>query len=988
MLGLQKGWSLRQVGRTLAQGTVGEAIVAILVTAIVALMLAMPSAVANANPTRSGLNSVVSSLGLASPASQPADIKHDLMVTEILRAAAQNGSLIKLDAGSAQVVAGVNRVVVPADGDSLAWGVIKITDSESSPMVNEFIEIATGEGSLYFIENMPRTDSSGNLIFAVRATRYSTVTTVRFSVPRLKKSGEIDIFFCSDCFDVAEGCSSISSMLLYDARLHDYTSNVCPATSVADKFSIGVRGDNVANFVSATFRPTNRPEDAFQEVVVGLYRNCCWDCWGSPCLRCGSLVFHETGFVGVESAYRLPNEEVEAEVEYLVYQSGGGRVCRQSFTYTIQHPRLILESPIEDLYVQNSTEPLRIRVRVESPVFQARRGDSHWSSPFLLRVMGVDTATFFPIFPIEVPTQQPVDIVIPRDRMTGQSINLQLERHERWPSNTVVVVDTVRGYLNLTIDEIFALGRNKDTRTFDFEMTYTLSLSRQLRNPRGASSGVIIVKDPDNREIHRVEVPRERLSLGRHTIVIKIPEDRMTRFGRYVFVPHFVDDLAGYYRDRNPRPAQVTGRYTFDTPVLRPSLVYTIVNPGAQNDPRRLSYPMENDECYLTALLNDGNRIYLYEPIPQNLHDAAFIYPASWSGDGGEEMPRPPSNRDLSRFFHRSSRRIPYFTNNRQAQLIGSNVRLWPGPKLEFVWLRLRHVRDTDNVHYYWTYSAVGSQSSSYRYTATKGTHYFAIAVSSPSMSDYIVTGPYMRCHGGSLNRRISKQEFLQRLRNNTLRSNCADTSSASPLRISVRGMYDGVPEGYRREVVRWASVFLDVAYEWGGSWFGGRASPRHGDTGNGYQGFGIDCSKLISASAMMAGLGWHRVEDNRAWWDIGTVHLVSDTYTTGWRSSSKARENVQPGDILVKPGAHAALIVEITRREPIYDEEERRIVDYQVWIRVIDASGNYDRVTENNAEHLIHEGRRIRPDTLGDLMTRIDRKRKVYHLRQLRRRE
>jgi hypothetical protein len=76
------------------------------------------------------------------------------------------------------------------------------------------------------------------------------------------------------------------------------------------------------------------------------------------------LEFHERGFVEVESAYRLPNEEVEAEVEYLVYQSGGGRVCRQSFTYTIQNPRLILESPIEDLYVQNSTEPLRIRVRV------------------------------------------------------------------------------------------------------------------------------------------------------------------------------------------------------------------------------------------------------------------------------------------------------------------------------------------------------------------------------------------------------------------------------------------------------------------------------------------------------------------------------------------------------------------------------------------------------------------------------------------------
>lgn len=171
---------------------------------------------------------------------------------------------------------------------------------------------------------------------------------------------------------------------------------------------------------------------------------------------------------------------------------------------------------------------------------------------------------------------------------------------------------------------------------------------------------------------------------------------------------------------------------------------------------------------------------------------------------------------------------------------------------------------------------------------------------------------------------------------------------------------------------------------EWGGGWFGGRASPRHGDTGRGYQGFGIDCSKLISASAMMAGLRWHRVESNRAWWDIGTVHLVSDTYTIGWTSGREARRGVQPGDILVKPDVHAALIVAIAHREPIYDPKTREIVDYRVWIRVIDASGSYDRVTENNAAHLIPKGRQIRPDTLGDLMERPDRK-GVYQLRQLR---
>ena len=51
---LRKGWSLKQVRRTLAQGTVGKAIAIVLGIAMVAPSLAMPSIVANANPTRGG----------------------------------------------------------------------------------------------------------------------------------------------------------------------------------------------------------------------------------------------------------------------------------------------------------------------------------------------------------------------------------------------------------------------------------------------------------------------------------------------------------------------------------------------------------------------------------------------------------------------------------------------------------------------------------------------------------------------------------------------------------------------------------------------------------------------------------------------------------------------------------------------------------------------------------------------------------------------
>ena len=203
------------------------------------------------------------------------------------------------------------------------------------------------------------------------------------------------------------------------------------------------------------------------------------------------------------------------------------------------------------------------------------------------------------------------------------------------------------------------------------------------------------------------------------------------------------------------------------------------------------------------------------------------------------------------------------------------------------------------------------------------------------------------------------------------------------------------VTQDYKRRVIEWASTFVNVRYEWGGCWFGGRAHPTQRDGGGftGYEGFGIDCSKLISAAAMMAGLRWDRQYQNIRWWDIGAFHMASDVYpyTRGWPDNRTARLNAQPGDIVVKPGVrdhagHVALIARFTKGMDFIDPRTHQ-PDRKIWIHVIDASGTYNGVTINDGEHLDpNPSRRIREDTLGELMEDKDGVGRTYRLRQLRR--
>lgn len=61
-------------------------------------------------------------------------------------------------------------------------------------------------------------------------------------------------------------------------------------------------------------------------------------------------------------------------------------------------------------------------------------------------------------------------------------------------------------------------------------------------------------------------------------------------------------------------------------------------------------------------------------------------------------------------------------------------------------------------------------------------------------------------------------------------------------------------------EFLRWASIFLEVPYEVGGKWFGGKSPGGRNiqvESGQGYQGYGIDCTGLPSAAGILANMGW-----------------------------------------------------------------------------------------------------------------------------------
>ncbi|MFH1096414.1 MAG: fibronectin type III domain-containing protein, partial [Candidatus Desantisbacteria bacterium] len=136
--------------------------------------------------------------------------------------------------------------------------------------------------------------------------------------------------------------------------------------------------------------------------------------------------------------------------------------------------------------------------------------------------------------------------------------------------------------------------------------------------------------------------------------------------------------------------------------------------------------------------------------------------------------------------------------------------------------------------------------------------------------------------------------------------------SGESATRISIRRNNTPVGQNDRStQYLRWLTAFLQssasndtegIPYEWGGYWFGGKTGNAVGGDGA-YEGYGIDCSGLVSCGARFAGYGWNP-------WRKTTSGLpdVSDEITSA---------QIQPGDILNNPGDHVVTVYAVDRSDP-----------------------------------------------------------------------
>jgi len=103
-----------------------------------------------------------------------------------------------------------------------------------------------------------------------------------------------------------------------------------------------------------------------------------------------------------------------------------------------------------------------------------------------------------------------------------------------------------------------------------------------------------------------------------------------------------------------------------------------------------------------------------------------------------------------------------------------------------------------------------------------------------------------------------------------------------------------------RQHYLEWMSTYLDEPYEWGGEGYGGEDSGADEESasyvgGEGsYDGYGMDCSGLVSCAAYRAGYNWSP-------WRLSCTGLVgvSTAVPTPWM------DNLVPGDIINKVKHH-----------------------------------------------------------------------------------
>ncbi len=402
-----------------------------------------------------------------------------------------------------------------------------------------------------------------------------------------------------------------------------------------------------------------------------------------------------------------------------------------------------------------------------------------------------------------------------------------------------------------------------------------------------------------------------------------------------------------------------------------------------------------SDECELVVYPRpqEAHLIYRNESEPMNAYPYEDQNLALWvviqASDGnyytGERY--DPNNRGV--WFSNDGRWLKtgtigqsgeglHFDSLGVAWVINRPVREWWGLNLQINWYELPHQVDQETqltrrqsigrVLYYIympyrtpSFGNPGWGTRNVRLSA--GTHRFQVRVSWQDQQGrrQVIASP-----GPTPGDWRRPNEDDQNINWNLTWSQNCDEQNELAVRISVRRVANWVQTERKRRYLEWLTSFLEVPYEWGGHWYGGRANATD-DTireDPGYHGYGTDCSGLVSAGARWAGYNWEGVDDRgrRYSWRASTA-----TLNLPWYSRPQTIENMEPGDILNNPGDHVVTIYQIVRR---WRDERLR---WRATIIIIDACAGSKKVD-------IHFPRRN--EEADDIHERYLRR--GYHLREL----
>ncbi len=116
------------------------------------------------------------------------------------------------------------------------------------------------------------------------------------------------------------------------------------------------------------------------------------------------------------------------------------------------------------------------------------------------------------------------------------------------------------------------------------------------------------------------------------------------------------------------------------------------------------------------------------------------------------------------------------------------------------------------------------------------------------------------------------------------------------------------------KNYLKWITAYYDVPYEWGGYWFGGKEGKDVGghDINEGY---GVDCSGLVSIGAKWAGYNWYPWRANATMFAYGP-DAKPNTSDDNYYSIRISPSDLKPGDILNKAGKHVVTIYGIRSRD------------------------------------------------------------------------